>query len=532
VQTGHPPGILFIVSGVDEALDRQSISRCGPVLWARAHIWLILSLSMMCAYFVFGLHMLDIAIANHVGGLATSIMDGVDSLGLSGKWELQANLRESRIWMHMMMWGFWPIDGLFSLFFGDTWTTLYLGLVVSLLAVALSGFLVWRYVLVITRDERTAFLVALVFFLLPAAFINTIHWYGQPVFVLLVFALFAMKRGWNWVAVPLVIWAHGCHPMATPVFLGLAISAFGPRLPGIPESLMPGVDRKSEQARRSFRFAVALCLILAVWTAFLVVMSRMGNSTDQRGLLWDFFKGKFDPAVWPLNLMQTFYFLLPMLLLPLFNLTWLPAFGFFLAYVVLGSQGIVTGFLLPGAGLAAASFGHFLRRFKEATRVKLALSGVALALLANLLVPWTVFFPLGAEPLTGGLFSYHSWHVRPREAAINQMVSDHIPAGTARCLTTWQIGPSLASRCDRITTLSFPFRRDAYTMRDFLDTGDRGRIESGGWDFILVDLHREHHAEGLDELLQRILSFGRWEVVGDTGDALLFRNTGSATALQ
>ena len=45
----------------------------------------------MASYMVLGVLAIHVAIAKHAGGLATSIMDGVDSLGLSDIWELQAN---------------------------------------------------------------------------------------------------------------------------------------------------------------------------------------------------------------------------------------------------------------------------------------------------------------------------------------------------------------------------------------------------------------------------------------------------------
>jgi len=485
-------------------------------------IWKYLSFFLMAAYAVVGVVVLNVALENHAGGLATSIMDGADSLGLSAMWELQANLRESRVWFHLMMWGFIPVDGTASLIFGETWKALYFDLLTSIGWVILTGYLVWRYARETLNDDRAAFLLMLLFFLLPAAFANTVYWYGQPVFVALMLALFAMRRGWNWLGALLVIWGLGCHPMAVPTFLGLAWGAFRPhRWSG--GQLLAGVDPEGDAARRSWRVSVAVCVALGVWTAFLVVMSKMVDSPSIRGLLWDFFSGKLEPGALPRNLIQVVFFLLPMFLLPLANRTWLPALAAITAYMVFGSQGVVTGFLLPAAGVAMAATAHWMKRLSASARWKLALGGVIVAVAANLLVPWSVFFPMTPDPLTGGLFAHHTWHVQAGEAATNKLIRDNIPEGTDRCLATWQIGPVMAQHCDFVTTLSFPFRRQTYHLRDFLDEGDRGRIDSGWWNFILVDLRRERAADGLDELLERIAASGRWEVAGRSVEAVLFR---------
>lgn len=486
-------------------------------------IWQVLTWIVMAAYAVIGVFVLNVAIENHAGGLATSIMDGADSLGLSGMWELQANLREDRVWFHLMMWGFIPIDGFASLLFGDSWQTFYLDLLSSIGWVILTGVLVWQYAREVLRDERAAFLLVVLYFLLPASFANAIYWYGQPVFVLLMLALFAMRRGWTWLAVLLTVWALGCHPMAVPVFFGLAWGAFRPhkRWNGAP--LLPGVDPAGEKARRCWKISLATCVVLTLWTGFLVVMSRLGDTSSTRGLLWDFFSGKLEPGALPRNVIQVVFFLLPMLFLPVINLTWLAALIAIAGYMILGSQGIVTGFLLPATGFAVAAMAHWMQRLSSSVRWKVALGGILIAVAGNLLVPWSVFFPMAVEPLTGGLFARHTWQVQAQEAATNEMIRQNIPAGTDRCLATWQTGPVMSQRCDFVTTLSFPFRRETYRLQDFLDTGDRGRVASGWWDYILIDLRRERTAAGLDSLLERIESAGCWEVAARTDEAVLFR---------
>ncbi len=476
----------------------------------------------MAAYAAIGVIVLNVALENHAGGLATSIMDAVDSLGLSDMWELQANLRESRLSMHLMMWGFFPIDWFNGTVFGENWRALYADLLSSIGWVVLTGYMAWLYAREVLRDERTAFLLLVLYFLLPAAFANTIYWYGQPVFVALMLALFAMRRGWNWLGVLLVVWALGCHPMTVPVFAGLAWGSFLPHRDRWGQ-LLPGVDPDGVAARRSFRVSVAVCVVLSIWTAILVIMSRMDDSESTRGLLWHFFKGKLEPQALPHNFIQVVFFLLPLFLLPVFNVTWMPVLAAIIGYMVLGSQGVVTGFLLPATGLVVSAAAHWLKRVAAATRWKIALAGVVVAVLTNLLVPWMVLFPMMPDPLTGGLFAHHSWHVQEQEAATNSLIRENIPEGTPRCLTTWQIGPVMAQRCDFVTTLSFPFRRETYHLRDFLDSGEQGRIASGWWDYILVDLRRERTADGLDELLERIRAAGVWEVAGRTGEVVLFR---------
>lgn len=490
----------------------------------RPDVWYVLTWVVLLGYAAVGFLVLDVAILNHAGGLCSSIMDAVDALGLTDIWELQANLRESRVYMQMMMWGFYPTDGLFSLVFGDSWTALYLNLAYSIVTIIVSGWVIRRYSMDLLDDSRTSFLLVVLFLLLPAVFANTIYWYGQPVFVMLMGALYLMRRGRNWLALPLVIWALGCHPMTVPVFFGMALVAF--RLPLVRglEPLLPGLDSRDAQAARSWRFALILTILMTLWTGFLVVMSRLGQTSGTRGLLWAFFAGKVDSGSIPINVIQVFFFFLPVLFIPLLNLSWLPAMAAILGYMLLGSQGVVTGFSLPAAGFTMVAMAHGIRRWTASTRWKVVLAGIVVAVGVNLLVPWVNLFPMAVEPLTGGLFSQHSWNVQAEEASINNLVTRNIPAGTGHCLTTWQIGPVMASRCEKVMTLSFPFRRDKYELQDFLDTGDRGRIDSCFWDFVLVDLRRERKTEGIDRLTSRIEAAGCWDVAGRTGEAVLYRS--------
>lgn len=483
-------------------------------------VWRVLSCFVMAAYAFVGFLAVNTAIGNHAGGLATSIMDGVDSLGLSSIWELQSNLRENRLYMMLMMWGFQPIDGLISLFFGDTWTTLYLDLFTSVLFVVVGGWVVFRYSLDVANDPRLTFLLVVVYFLLPVTFANTVYWYGQPVFIMIVGSIYLMRRGWRWPAVLLMIWAHGCHPMSTPVFLGLSWSAFKMDLKGR-RPILPGLEKRDRASAISWRVSWITCAVLALWTVFLVVGSRLVDFGSERGLLWDFFKGKFDSGTIPLNFSQTVFFLLPMLFLPLFSRVWAPALIIFIGYMLFGSQGVVTGFVLPGAALSMLASGHFLGGLKPRVRTTLASVAVLSAVLVNLLVPWTALFPMYPDPLTGGIFAPHSWAVQAGDSATNTMIRQQIPKNTPRCLTSWQIGPVMAERCDRVTTLSFPFRREKYSLQDFLDFGDNGRIAGGFWDYVLIDTGREAFSPGLDELQRRLDSFG-WQVVGRTGESVLY----------
>ena len=488
----------------------------------RLDCWHFMTWVVMASYVVLGVLAIHVAIANHAGGLATSIMDGVDALGLSDIWELQANKRESRIWMQLMMWGFHPSHGLFSVFFGDSWPTLFLDLLYSMLVVLAGGFIVFRYSRQVLSDSRTSFLLVFLYFLLPVTFANTVYWYGQPVFVMVMGALYLMRRGNHLPAALLVIWAHGCHPMAAPVFLTLSWASFRMDLKGRPP-ILPGLDRRDAVAARSWRFSLVMFAALSAWTGFLVLMSRLADSSSTRGLLWDFFSGKFDPSALPFNFSQTVFFFLPMLFLPFASLVWLPSLVVFTGYMLFGSQGVVTGFVLPAAGFSMLAVAWSMIRLSGKPRAWLAGGAVVAALLVNLLVPWPALFPMQPEPLTGGIFAHHSWSVQAGESAINSMIYEQIPAGTDRCLTSWQIGPVMARQCRNVTTLSFPFRRQEYALGDFLDSGDRGRIADGWWNFILVDTRREANSERLSELFHRIEYSGRWEVAGRTAEAVLYR---------
>lgn len=508
--------------GVRNQVSRVRWRSTSPGSMCRFDCWLVMTWVVMVSYAVLGLLALHVAIANHAGGLATSIMDGVDSLGLSRIWELQASLDESRIWMQLMMWGFHPSHGLFSLFFGDSWPTLYLDLLYSLLAVLAGGFIVFFYSRQVLADSRTSFLLVFLYFLLPVTFANTVYWYGQPVFVMVMGAMYLLRRERYVPAAILVIWAHGCHPMTAPVFLCLTWASFRMDLKGRPP-ILPGFEGRDPVAARSWRFSFALFVALSLWTAFLVLMSRLTDSSSTRGLLWDFFSGKLDASALPFNIWQTVFFFLPMLFLPFASLVWIPSIAVFSAYMLFGSQGVVTGFVLPAAGFSMLAAAWFMIRLPAKTRALLAGTAVVAALLVNLLVPWPTLFPMQPEPLTGGIFAHHSWAVQPAESAINSMIDEQIPEGTARCLTSWQIGPVMARRCHKVTTLSFPFRRQEYALGDFLDQGDRGRIADGWWDFILVDIRREAYSERLYDLLHRIEYSGRWEVAGRTGESVLYR---------
>jgi hypothetical protein len=484
--------------------------------------WTVAAALLVIGYLAFSFFALQIAIENHSGGLGSSIMDGMDGLAMTDKWDLQANLRESRIFMQLIMWGFYPASALFKLICGDTWQAMYLMLGMSIVTVTSGACMVFIYSREVLRDSLVSFLLVVLYFLLPAVFANTVYWYGQPPFLLLMGALYIMRWRLNWVAVPVVILASGCHPVSVPVFAGLAWAAFKAPLRGNPP-LMPGFDRRDAVAARNWRLSLILCVVLTVWAIILVVGSRAGVSVSQRGLLWDFFIGKFHSAVIPTNLVQVFFFFLPMLFLPLSNAVWLPAVGIALAYGVFGSQGVVTGFSLPLVGFSMLAMVHRMQGLVVNTRRTVVVAAIVTAVGVNLFVPWPNLFPLMVEPLTGGALSPSSWVVNPQEAAINKLIEEKIPENTKSCLSTWQIGPVLAQRCQKVTALSFPFRRQTYELKDFLDIGDRGRIAAGHWDFILVDLRRERNSVGLDVLIRRIQDAGKWEVAGRTGEVVLYR---------
>ena len=66
-------------------------------------------------------------------------------------------------------------------------------------------------------------------------------------FVMVMGALYLMRRGNHLPAALLVIWAHGCHPMAAPVFLTLS-RIFRMDLKGRPP-ILPGLDRRMRSPR-------------------------------------------------------------------------------------------------------------------------------------------------------------------------------------------------------------------------------------------------------------------------------------------
>ena len=489
-------------------------------------LWNLLSSLVILVYACLGILAVNVAIGNHAGGLATSIMDSADSLGLSSIWELQANLSESHLYMMLMMWGFNPIASLSSLFFGDTWTALYMDLLFSVFVVVASGWVIFRYSLEVTRDSRITFGLVVLYFLLPVTFANTVYWYGQPVFLMIMAAIYLMRRGYRWPAMAFVVWAHGCHPMAVPAFLGLAWASFKMDLKGQPP-ILPGLDRRDSGSDRSWRFSLVTCGVLTLWSAVLIIGSKLDDSGTNRGLLWDFFSGKLDSGTIPLNFSQTMFFLLPMLFLPLMSRVWIPALIVFFGYMLFGSQGVVTGFVLPGAAFCMLAMAYVLAKRPERQRRRLTLLAVVSAVLVNLLVPWPALFPMYPEPLTGGVSAPHSWSIQAGESAVNTMIRKQISENTPACLTTWQIGPVMAERCRRVTTLSFPFRREKYTLQDFLDSGDKGRLDSGQWNYILIDLRREAYSPGLENLVERIESSGMWKVADRTAEAVLYRNSGS-----
>ncbi len=516
-----------VVSRLANCAKRRQIQTL-PGSPRRRNTWLVASLVLLALHAIALYFAMENALANHFGGFGSSVVDGFDLLGMTRKWEIQLNLPESRFFMYLINWGFYPSAWISRLIFGDTWSALHFQLGLSFLTVTAGGLFILAYAREVMDDDRASFFLTLVYLLLPASFGPAIGWYGQPVFIHLMVAIYLMKYGYNKAAIPLVVWAHACHPMAVPAFLALACSAFrmnpAGRLP-----ILPGLDVRDSKSRRSWKYALWTSIALAVWTLILLIGSRTGDSSANRDVLWSFFTGKFSNSEVHANFVSTVYFFVPLLFVAVVNRTWLPFIVLTAAYMTFASQGVVTGFSLPAAVLSVMAAAHGLATRAPVERLKKSLAAVAVVVLMNLFVPWAQLFPLTVEPLTGGLFAPGSWMVNPEEQAIDELVSNNIPEGTPRCLSSWQLSLALGKRCQKVTTLTNPFRREPYDMNSFLELGDRGRILSGHWDFILVDLKREKYSTGLEMLLDRIRSSDEMEIAGRTNDTILFKKRGSAS---
>lgn len=491
----------------------------------RSRLIAAVAVALAAAWAVLGIAAVLVAFRRHDAGISLIVTEGLRGLGfLAGSVDLPIDAARGRD-VAPLMSGLWLMIRT-----GVVWVSSQFGTGVGLRMVyytsavlsAIGAWLVFDHARRTLSSPGAALLAMVLFLLLPATFALSVFWQQSPNLVLLFASLWALQAGrFGWYLV-LTLLQCSLHPLAAPVSLAVAWAALRAPSFGLPP-LRPGLEDRAPSAFRRFRIAAAMHGAILVLTIGFVAWRALTVAGDG-SLSWYFIVRKFDySSAEPLrNLPTNLLYLLPLGFLPLLDRALLPALLPLLAYVFLGTQGGASGLASLVLGVTFLAFLHLVSGFGPRVQSAVLAGGIAVSLALHALVPWTVLFPLMDGPV-GGPFSPATWSVPAREAAVDRLVRDQIPPGSGACVADFARMPLLMERCSLVAPFEYPARHGDRGLADFLEHTDHGRLDAGGWSFLLVDRDRLRDDPELPGVIQSIDGGGRYEVAGEVEGATLYR---------
>ncbi len=495
--------------------------RCDRIAPLLALAWAVLAIAAI-----------DVEFGRHAEATAQILVEGVGSVdALPVAVEIPVNQGRA-VDVAGMFPGVWAIaQGFVNLPFHalGPWAGLRFIYWMGALFSALGSWLVYRHALRTLASPGLALLGQGLFLALPAQWALSVHWQQCPNGVLLFGSLAALAAGNFPIFLALSLVQATLHPLAAPVTLAVAWAALRTPGPGA-RPLLPGPGPSPAAARRMFRITAAV--LGAVVLLLLAGLAWRGLANGPDGsLTWYFILRKLEIASGEQlrNLPANLLFLLPLGFLPLLDGVLLPALLPLLAYVVAGTQGLVSAACPLYLGVAFLAYLHKVSAWRPRAQAVALWAGLGTAVALHLFVPWTVLFPVGDGPV-GGPLALASWRVPEREAAIDALVREHVPAGTAACVSDYARLPLMMESCARIAPLDYPGRQGHRGVIEFLETTDRGRLDTGEWDFLLVDRARLRDDAALGDLLRRIEASGRYVAAGEVDGAVLYRSVAAPQA--
>ncbi len=380
---------------------------------------------------------------------------------------------------------------------GVQWTTYLSGVAWTCLAALLLFGLARRML----GSPRAALLALGLFLAAPFTFAVTAHWQQSPTFLLLLLSLEFLRRCRYLLFLGLTLVAALFHPVILMTSLGFAWAATRP-VRGDDDHLL-GLPDGGDEARRWHRgTATALLVILALQCSWLVVRATGGGTS----LTWYFVLRKlmFSTHEQILNLPTHIVFFAPFLFLPLVTRRMWPVLAPLVAYVVVGSQGLVTATAGHYQGVTFLAWLAAVSRLGPTWRGRATVLGLVVSLALHLLVPWNVVLPVWHRDRGGSPLNADTWRVPDHETAIDATVEAHVPPGTTTCLTNYELVPLLNRSCQRTTPITYPARMERYDLSHFLGGDGARRLASGDWERVILDTERLADDPALPALLQAL----------------------------
>lgn len=461
----------------------------------------VIAVVLVSAYVLASVFAVSNAIDGNLDGYAMIMVEGYDSLGYNDSaLDVPVNnlLARDAHWLMpsltIMYLVFVFLPGLGAL--ASIWMTYGLGILFT----AVGALLIFAHGRKVLSGMLAPLGLMALFLALPATFGVTVYWQQNPNLVLLYGSLFLLARGNFAGFLALSLIQVGFHPIAIPVVAAIAWAALVAPLGGRPP-LLPGLEKRDFVTRR--RWMTTIWVLGAVFVIELLAMVAFLLAGDHQSLSWYFLWRKVDVTGLqqlrnlPINLL----FFAPLLFLPLANrLTW-PAILPLVLYTFVGPQSLATALSSLVIGVAFLSFLHKVASASAITKNLLIYWGLTVAVVIQLFLPWRMLFPMWRDTWPGGLLSAAAYTAPPNQQRLNAVIEKKIPVNTGTCLTNFELVPRILTRCDVVTPLTYPARKESWDINDFVERFDDGRIERGYFDVIFLDYQRLAADDTIDGLM-------------------------------